>query len=970
MVGLEDSNHPTRHLCVLCGSIESGEITMNSFIDRVVEPGLFWLADWSLRWAILLTPLALGLVLPWSRRLPASARYQVCLLALAVGLVLPFLPRWGAGFWSEAAPVLTVADNTRDQLEKPAPIADDLDAEIPRRADAPTLATTGAVPVIQPRRADAPTLASRSSQSEPAPSSAAPPIHSPPWQGGAGGVILSRTLACFYLLAVGFLLLRWVAGCIYLSRLRRSAQPVKDAAPLLDSCSAALGLRRRVLLCEHPAVRSPVALGPRRPTILVPPDWSKLPEDLRRSSLTHELAHLARRDDWLAVVVLGVRTMFFFHPWVLWLTRRLQREAEILCDQAALATGVGVQEYAALLLDYAGRGGRVTAVALPFGGKTVKSRINHILESTMTAKPSGRRTVFALIAGLSILAISLGAGSLRLRALADEPKPKDGEQTQKKDSPAEKLEVIDLPQIKSRVDVVPIGDQGLALVVVEGEQAPKKPAGKEKADRKEQTEPRLEFATPKLEISEKPQIKSADGKPIEVKEGPPSEVFTVSVRNFRIPFGIPEDQKDKVHELQLMMSSDEGKTWSTCYTRTIVKPDDKWDGAVVTVPADGIYWFKLFTIDKEGNRSPASWRRVRKILVRTEPAGTGVKKEDLTFDGKFFDQWKSSLLTELNPLRRAEAISALAAFGANGYGVEAVKPILETVRADLGSDSVGAAPVFDSGRNAMARIGTAAVPELVQQLKNADVARRLMAVNFLSHMGTKASAAGPELLKALDDKDPDVRRNALSALKNIQPKGDEYAAAYVKIAKDFTTESDTEKGRLAVTALEALTQMGPAARSAVPGLVELLDAALKNPERDANSVHQAIMWLVIRAIGKIGGRPDLVVPALAKVVKDATAMQVIASRYQELFPALAQYGTDAKPAVPAVLHFVSGRSPATFNGAFVEGYLLPSELDALIKMGADPKVLVPLVRKTIRFRRQELTGGQYTRLQEFLKKYD
>src|ERR1700722_13377809 len=74
---------------------------MNEFIDVAVEPGLRFLAEWSIRWAVLLLPVMLILCLPWSRRLPAAARHGICLAGLIAGLCLPLLPRWGNGLWAD-----------------------------------------------------------------------------------------------------------------------------------------------------------------------------------------------------------------------------------------------------------------------------------------------------------------------------------------------------------------------------------------------------------------------------------------------------------------------------------------------------------------------------------------------------------------------------------------------------------------------------------------------------------------------------------------------------------------------------------------------------------------------------------------------------------------------------------------------------------------------------------------------------
>jgi hypothetical protein len=61
-------------------------------------------------------------------------------------------------------------------------------------------------------------------------------------------------------------------------------------------------------------------------------------------------------------------------------------------------------------------------------------------------------------------------------------------------------------------------------------------------------------------------------------------------------------------------------------------------------------------------------------------AGRRPKKELLRYGGKNFDEWRTVLATDLKPEVRAEAIKALSAFGANGYGREATLAIVEAMR--------------------------------------------------------------------------------------------------------------------------------------------------------------------------------------------------------------------------------------------------------------------------------------------------
>jgi beta-lactamase regulating signal transducer with metallopeptidase domain/HEAT repeat protein len=360
---------------------------VNHFIDAALEPGLWRLADWSLRWALLIGLLAGGLLLVRPRR--AATRSLAGWLVLLGGLILPALPHWG--------PPLTLP---RAREAAPAPAA-----ETP-----PVPATVSAARAVEPVVAPGPTLG-------PENVARAQPL-------GARRLAV-LTLAVLWATGVTLLLVRLVGGWLVLIRMRGSAVPLGGAAvDFFAACRTQVGLRRPVALATHPAVGSPVTLGLFRPVVLVPPDWPDLDEPARRASLLHELAHLARRDDWAALLFELVRAAFFFHPGVRWLLARLECERELLCDEAALAGGLDAHSYARMLVDFSRRCGRLlpaplAAAAHPLrigGRRTVTVRIHHLLEENMKQWLSPTPRWQALTLGIVVLGLAAVLGSFRVGA--------------------------------------------------------------------------------------------------------------------------------------------------------------------------------------------------------------------------------------------------------------------------------------------------------------------------------------------------------------------------------------------------------------------------------------------------------------------------------------------------------------------------------------------------------------------------
>jgi len=175
----------------------------------------------------------------------------------------------------------------------------------------------------------------------------------------------------------------------------------------------------------------------------------------------------------------------------------------------------------------------------------------------------------------------------------------------------------------------------------------------------------------------------------------------------------------------------------------------------------------------------------------SKPHATKLPLGSLRYDGKSFDQWQNEWKTELKPERRAEAINAFAAFGANGYGEEAAEAILEVMRGldmDLADASFSKAD-FQKGSYTGTRLVKMsaiagflgvqpdyrippddAVRVLSRELETGNRNGRLFAVFALSNMEHEAEAAVPALRTAFEgDEDPTVRCCAYVALGSMAP---------------------------------------------------------------------------------------------------------------------------------------------------------------------------------------------------------
>jgi HEAT repeat protein len=86
----------------------------------------------------------------------------------------------------------------------------------------------------------------------------------------------------------------------------------------------------------------------------------------------------------------------------------------------------------------------------------------------------------------------------------------------------------------------------------------------------------------------------------------------------------------------------------------------------------------------------------------------------------------------------------------------------------------------DAAKDALGRIGPAAVPALLQTLRDPSADVRRKGVEVLGRMGDGATAAVPELVRLLDDPDPEVRKSAARTLGRIGPAAKDAVPALMR----------------------------------------------------------------------------------------------------------------------------------------------------------------------------------------------
>jgi bla regulator protein blaR1 len=191
----------------------------------------------------------------------------------------------------------------------------------------------------------------------------------------------------------GMAAVRVGAGFAKVRQLRKSAVPVvlSKLDPSLKEIVEQFQSSRKVAVCSSSAVTVPTAIGFFQPMVLVPV-WAleELSAEQLRVVLLHEFAHLQRWDDWTNLAQKLVRTVFFFHPAVWWIERRLSVEREMACDDVVVEKTRDPHAYARCLVSLAEksvvRRGLAMAQAVVGHARETSARLARILDSSRPGK--------------------------------------------------------------------------------------------------------------------------------------------------------------------------------------------------------------------------------------------------------------------------------------------------------------------------------------------------------------------------------------------------------------------------------------------------------------------------------------------------------------------------------------------------------------------------------------------------------
>jgi bla regulator protein BlaR1 len=204
----------------------------------------------------------------------------------------------------------------------------------------------------------------------------------------------------------------WVVGFIGISfswwirwmRIRaaaRAGSPLNLSLPINAKSSSAL--------------MEPGVFGIFRPVLLLPEGiFDRLTPAQLKAVLAHELCHVRHRDNFIAAMHMFVETVFWFHPLVWWIGKRMVEERERACDEEALRDFAEPKAYAEGILNVCKLyvESPLKCVSGVTGGSNLKYRIEAIMKNRIVCRLNVGKKLVLAVAGIVALALPIVVGIL------------------------------------------------------------------------------------------------------------------------------------------------------------------------------------------------------------------------------------------------------------------------------------------------------------------------------------------------------------------------------------------------------------------------------------------------------------------------------------------------------------------------------------------------------------------------------
>lgn len=207
------------------------------------------------------------------------------------------------------------------------------------------------------------------------------------------------------------LMVRLLLSLGWVGHMRSASMPSVELQASLDSILNRLHLKVSPSVAESNYVSSPVTIGHLKPMILFPIGIiNQLTPSEVEAVLTHELAHIVRRDYLSNLIQSFIETLFYYHPVIWWISGVVRTERENRADDLAISWCGDHLGYAkALMTVQEMQSAYKPSLAIGFASRkgAMLARIQRILHIPYKNHNQMEKTVLLSLCSLCFLAFTL-----------------------------------------------------------------------------------------------------------------------------------------------------------------------------------------------------------------------------------------------------------------------------------------------------------------------------------------------------------------------------------------------------------------------------------------------------------------------------------------------------------------------------------------------------------------------------------
>ncbi|MBO0861117.1 MAG: M56 family metallopeptidase, partial [Chloracidobacterium sp.] len=280
---------------------------------------------------------------------------------------------------------------------------------------------------------------------------AEPVEQGPQSNAGAGHHEVYCVLTTLWLIGIALLLAHWGWRRRRFARVALTGEKVEAGriASTLGDLKSRLDVSRRVELIISSSFAEPVVWRALRPLIVMPQGLAeRLSDGELESVLAHELFHIKRFDNLFGALQMFVCCLFWFHPLVWLIDRRLIEEREVMCDERVILHGAAPEAYAASLwkvvqFGFGWPAGGVSRAT----GSNLKRRVKLMLNASHRSKSSAASRALAGMTFVVLITLAVAMALFSRDGLAGEKAQNDQDQNFLATAPVQFENLPDIPVV-------------------------------------------------------------------------------------------------------------------------------------------------------------------------------------------------------------------------------------------------------------------------------------------------------------------------------------------------------------------------------------------------------------------------------------------------------------------------------------------------------------------------------------------